>query len=104
MLMVAKHIFYGMTINDIGKISHVLKHSHRRCVVGAFDIFFHEGSIWTGPRAVISFFFHRSIFLHFVHNCTKFYEKYIKYDDKKKYIDDYGSGIFTKQRVRQIYN
>ena len=28
----------------------------------------------------------------------------MKYDDRKKYIDDDGSGIFPKQRVRLIYN
>ena len=44
-----------MTINDIGKIAHVLKHSHGMCVVGAFDKVLHEGSIWTGHRAVLYF-------------------------------------------------
>ena len=29
--------FNGMTMNDIGKRAHVLKHSHGRCVVVAFD-------------------------------------------------------------------
>ena len=27
-------------MKDIGKKSHILKHSHRRCVVGAFDNFY----------------------------------------------------------------
>ena len=40
-------------MNDIGKRAHVLNHSHGRCVVGAFDKKLHEGSILTGPRAVI---------------------------------------------------
>ena len=34
-----------MTMNDIGKRAHALKHSHRRCVVGAFDKILNEGSI-----------------------------------------------------------
>ena len=36
-----------MTMNDIGKISHVLKHTQGRCVVGTFDKILHEGHIWT---------------------------------------------------------
>ena len=27
----------GMTMHDIGKRTHVLKHAHGRCVVGTFD-------------------------------------------------------------------
>ena len=42
------------------------------------------------------FFLHKSIFLHFVHHGTKFYDKYIKPDDRKKYIDDDGGGVFPK--------
>ena len=33
-----------------------------------------------------------------------FYDKYIKSDNRKKYIDDYGSGIFSKQKFRKLYN
>ena len=42
-------------MNDIGKIAHVLNHSHGRCDIGAFDKNLHEGSIWTGHRAVMSY-------------------------------------------------
>ena len=42
-------------MNDIGKIAHDLKHSDRRFVFGDFDTNLHEGSIWTGLRAVLSF-------------------------------------------------
>ena len=77
---------------DIGKIAHVLKHSHGRCVVGAFDKSLHDGSIWAGHRAVLYFILHKSIFIHFVHNGTIFYDKYITSDDRKKYIDDDGRG------------
>ena len=99
MFMVAKQFFYGMTMNDIGKRAHVLKHSHGRCVVSAFDKLLHERSIWTGPKTVISFVLHRSIFLHFVHHGTKFYWKYINTDDRKQYIDDDGSGIYSKTEL-----
>ena len=72
----------GENMNDIGKGAHVLKHSHGRCVIGAFDKILHEGSIWTGRRAVPSFILHKSIFLHFVHNGTNFYDKYISSKNK----------------------
>ena len=91
-------------MNDIGKRANVLKHSHGRCVIGYFDKILHEGSIWTGHRAVLSFILHKSIFIHFVHNGTRFYEKYTSSKNKTKYIDDDGSGVFPKQQVRKNYN
>ena len=49
-------VFYdGENMNDIGKIAHVLKHSHGRCVIAYFDKNLHEGSIWNGHIAVLSF-------------------------------------------------
>ena len=86
----------GMTMNNIGKRAHVLNNSYGRCVFGAFDKILHEGYIWTRPRAVIYFFLHKSTFLHIVHHGTKIYYKYINIDNRKNYIDDYGSGIFSK--------
>ena len=59
-------------MNDIKKIAHVLKYSHGRCVLGAFDKILYKGSLWTGHRDVISSILHKSIFLHFVHNGTIF--------------------------------
>ena len=51
-----KIVFYDIdNMNDIGKREHVLKNSHGRCVIGAFDKVLHEGSIWTGHRAVLLF-------------------------------------------------
>ena len=79
---------YGQNMNDIGKRAHVLKHSHRRCVIGSFDKILHKGSIWTGNRAALTFILHKSISLHFVHNGTRFYDKYISSKHRKKYIDD----------------
>ena len=64
----------------------------------------HEGSIWTGHRAVLLFILHKSIFLHFVHNGTRFYEKYISSKNMTKYIDDDGSGVSPKQQVIKKYN
>ena len=55
--------FYdGDNMNDIGKRAHALNHSHRRCVIGALDKILHEGSIWTGHIALLSFILHKSIF------------------------------------------
>ena len=96
--------FDGETLNDIGKIAHVLKHSHGRCVIGSFDKILHEGSLWTSHRALISFVLHKSIFLHFVHNGTKFYDKYILTKNRLKYIDDDVSGVLPKILVRKWYN
>ena len=67
--------FYdGNIMKDIGKIAHVLKHSHGRCVIGSFDKILHESSIWNGRTAVLSFILHKSMFLHFLHNGTRFYK------------------------------
>ena len=78
-------VFYdGENMHDIGKRAHVLKHSHGRSVIGYFDQILHEGSIWTGHRAVLSFILHKSILIHFVHNGTRLYDKYIPSEDKKE--------------------
>ena len=73
-------------------------------MVGSFDKNLHEGSIWTENRDVLYFILHKSIFLHFLHHGTIFYEKYTTSDDSKKDRDDDGSGIFPKQKDRNIYN
>ena len=73
-------------MNYIGKRAHVIKHSHGRCVIGSFDKSLHEGSIWAGHRAVLSFIFHKSIFIQFVHNGTRFYDKYISSKHQKNIL------------------
>ena len=88
-------------MNDIGKRAHILKHSHGRCVIGYFDKILHEGSLWTGHRAVLSFILHKSIFLLFVHNAKKLYDKYISTKNRLKYIDDDGSGVLPKILVKK---
>ena len=52
-------VFNGMTLNCIGKISHVLKNSNGRCVVSSFDRNLDQGSIWTIHRSVLSFILHK---------------------------------------------
>ena len=99
----AKQFFlWNVYMNDIRKRAHVLNHSHGMCVLVAFGKILHEVSIWTGPRAVLSFILHKSIFIHFVHHSTRFYDKYITSDDKNKYIDDDGSCIFSKKKLESF--
>ena len=98
-------VFYdGENMNDIGKRAHLLKHSHGRCVIGSFDKILHKGSLWNGHRDVISFILLKSIFLHFVHNGTKVYDKYISTKNWLKIIDDDGSGVLPKILVRKWSN
>ena len=40
-------LFYdGIHVYDLGQRSHVLKHLHRRCIIGPFEKKFREGSLW----------------------------------------------------------
>ena len=84
-------------MNDIGEELHVLKNPHRRYVVGASDNILYEVSIWTGPRSVLSFILHKSIFIHFIHHGTKIYEKYINNDDREKKLMMMGV-VFNQNR------
>ena len=102
--MVVKQFFNGENINDVGKRAHVLKHSHGRCVIGSFNTILHEGSLWNGHRAIISFILHKSIFLHFVHNGTKVYDKYISTKNRLNYFDDNGSGVLPKIIAKKWFN
>ena len=86
-------------MNDIGIKTHVLNHSRVRCVVGTFDKNLYEVSIWTVHRAFISFILHKSIFIHFLNYGTRFYDKYIASDDRKKYMDDDESRLFQNKRL-----
>ena len=61
-------------------------------------------SIWNGNRTVLSFILHKSIFVHFVYHGTRFYDKYIASDYRKKYMDDVGRSIFPRQNVIKLYN
>ena len=51
-------VFYdGVKTSDLGSRSHILKHLHGRMVFGPFEKVVHEGTLWSGYRAVISFIF-----------------------------------------------
>ena len=57
---------------------------------------FHEGTIWSGYRDVISFIRTKQIFLHFFRHGDRFYNQYINTVDRLNYIYDYGSEVKTK--------
>ena len=49
-------VFYdGVKSSDFGSRDHILKNLHGRMVFGTFEKVFHEGNLWSGYRAVISF-------------------------------------------------
>ena len=86
-------MFYdGVKSSEFGSRAHILKHLHGRMVFGPFEFFFHEGTLWCGYRAVISFIMTKQNFLHFYRHGIQFYDRYLNLVDKKKYIDDDGSG------------
>ena len=86
-------VFYdGVKSFYFGSRAHTLKHLHRRMLFGPFEKVFHEGTLWSGYRAVISFIWTKQIFLRFFHHGNQFYDRYLNFVDKKKYIDDDGSG------------
>ena len=56
----------------------------------------YEGTLWRGPRAIVSFIFKKQIFLYFYRHGDRFYDRYINKIDKTKYLDDDGSGVKPK--------
>ena len=49
-------VFYdGVKSSNLGNRYHVLKHLHGRMIFGPFEKYFHNGTLWRGPRSVISF-------------------------------------------------
>ena len=76
----------GIRVYNLGQRAHALKHLHRRYIVGPFEKLFHGDTLRIGNRAVISFIFHKSIFLHFHCKGDVFYNRYINKEDKKLYI------------------
>ena len=53
------------------------------CDIGAFGKILHKGSILPVHISVLFFILHKKIFIHFVHNITSFYDKYISLENKK---------------------
>ena len=59
-------VFYdGVKTSDLGSRAHILKHSHGRMIFSPFEKVVHEGTHWSGYRAVVSFILTKQIYLHF---------------------------------------
>ena len=77
-------VFYdGVKSCDFGNRAHILKHSHGRVVFGPFEKVFHEGTLWSGYRSVISFILTKQIFLHFYRHANQFYDRYLNSVNRK---------------------
>ena len=78
-------MFYdGVKTSDLGSRAHILKHLYEIMIFGPFEKVFHEGTIWSGYRAVIPFIFTKQIFLHFFCHGDRFYYRYINSTSKNK--------------------
>ena len=71
-------------------------------VFGPFEKVLHEGTLWSGYRAVISFILTKQIFLHFFCHGNRFYNQYLNSVDKRKYLDDDGSGVKPNNALQII--
>ena len=59
-------VFYdGVKKSDLGSRAHALKHLYGRMIFGPLVFFYHEGTLLSGYRAIISFILTKQIFLHF---------------------------------------
>ena len=68
--------FYdGVKTSDLGSRAHILKYLYGRIIFGPFENVFHEGTLWSGYRAVISFILTKQIFLHFFRHGYRFYNR-----------------------------
>ena len=72
-ITLGENISWGGTVSydrvkhiDLGKRNHVLKHLHGRMILGPFERFFHEGFLWRGYRAVISFMISKQFLCIFI--------------------------------------
>ena len=71
-------VFYdGVKQTDLGKRAHVLKYLHDRIIMGTFEIFFHEGSLWRGHISVISFIISKQIFVNLIRHGDQFHNQYL---------------------------
>ena len=91
-------MFYDeVRYTDLGKRAHVLKHSHNWIIIGPFEGFFHEISLWRGHISVIYFILTKQCFVHVISQLDIFYKQYIKSEIRAKYLDDDGTSMKPKQ-------
>ena len=62
-------------------------------ILGPFERCFHEGSLWRGHRAAMSFIFTKQKFVHLFFHWDWFYNRYINSKVKNKYLYDDGMGV-----------
>ena len=75
--------FYdGVKPSDFGSRAHKLKNLHGRMIFGPFTKVFHEVTLWSGYKAVISCILKKQIFLHFYRHGDRFYNQYLNSVDK----------------------
>ena len=94
----------GENMSDIGKRAHVLNNSHGRCVIGAFNKLYMS---YIFVSVINLFYCLSSTNKNFFALCIMVQDFMTNiYHQKKrwKFIDDDGSGVFHKQKVRKIYN
>ena len=70
----------------------ILGTDHGRMVFGTFEKVFHEGTLWSGYRSVISFILTKQTFLRFYRHQDHFYDRYLNLVNKTNDIDNDGSG------------
>ena len=59
-------VFYdGVKKSELGSRAYILKYLHGIMIFGPFEKVFHEGTLWSGYRAVVSFILTKQIYLHF---------------------------------------
>ena len=94
-------LFYdGVKTSDLGSRSQVLKNLHGKMIFGPFGKKIHEGTLWRGYRAIISFILTKQIFLHLFQHRDRVYNRYINTTDKKN-IDDDGTGAKPKKSYKE---
>ena len=77
-------VFYDeVKPSDLGSRAHISKHLHGRMIFGPFEKNLHEGTLWSGYRAVIYFIFTKQTFPHFFRHGDRFYNRYLNSVDKK---------------------
>ena len=67
-----------------------------------FEKVFHEGTLWSGYRSVISFILTKKILLFYRH-ANQFYDRYLNSVKRKNYIDDDGSGEKPKLEFQRRF-
>ena len=97
----------GVKTSDFGSRSHVLKHLYERIILRPFENKIHEGTIWSGYRAIIYFILTKKIFLHLFFHGDRFCNRYINTTYLLNYRDYDGTGEktehFLQRRIRYTY-